>query len=211
MSDQLGRKPSRRRSNSDQLLLETTSRLLSERNTIEISLSEIAAASGLNSALIKYHFGNKEGLLVALVKRDTTRPLEQMEKLSGLSIGYQQKLRQHLSGIIRTFEKSPYFNRLLNGLLDSDNKKVAQEVTDLFIKPVVGFQRRLLEEGAAAGEFRTVDPMMFYLATMGACDMLYQGRSTLHRVFDVEQLTPELRQSYTDFVCESALRMVTRN
>ncbi len=199
------------RRNSAATLLETTSALLSERNTLDVSLSEIAAASGLNSALIKYHFGNKEGLLLALVRRDTEKPLQQMTKLASLKVSHLKKLRQHLSGIIRTFEKAPYFNRLLNGLLDSENEEVAGAVTELFIRPVVDFQRGLLEAGASAGEFRKVDTMLFYLFVMGSCDMLYQGRSTLHRVFEVETLTTELRQTYTDFVTESAVRMLKRN
>jgi AcrR family transcriptional regulator len=40
-----------------------------QRSSIDISLSDIAQKSGANAALVKYHFGNKDGLLLALLAR----------------------------------------------------------------------------------------------------------------------------------------------
>src|SRR6516164_9550756 len=51
-------------------LLVAASELMIERASIEISLSDIAQKSGVNAALVKYHFGNKDGLLLAFLARD---------------------------------------------------------------------------------------------------------------------------------------------
>ncbi len=48
-------------------LLKAAGELMTERNSIDISLSELAKKSGINAALVKYHFGNKDGLLLALL------------------------------------------------------------------------------------------------------------------------------------------------
>ena len=45
-------------------LLVAASELMIERASIEVSLSDIAQKSGVNAALVKYHFGNKDGLLL---------------------------------------------------------------------------------------------------------------------------------------------------
>ncbi len=45
-------------------LLVAAGDLMIERNSTDISLSDIAEKSGVNSALVKYHFGNKDGLLL---------------------------------------------------------------------------------------------------------------------------------------------------
>jgi AcrR family transcriptional regulator len=50
-------------------LLVAAGDLMIERNTTDVSLSEIAQKSGVNAALVKYHFGNKDGLLLALLAR----------------------------------------------------------------------------------------------------------------------------------------------
>lgn len=49
-------------------LLKAASSLMIERGSVDISLSEIAERARLNSALVKYYFGNKNGLILALIE-----------------------------------------------------------------------------------------------------------------------------------------------
>ena len=58
-------------------LLVAASELMIERSSIEVSLSDIAQKSGVNAALVKYHFGNKDGLLLALLARDAATEMQQ--------------------------------------------------------------------------------------------------------------------------------------
>ena len=44
-------------------LLEAASEIMREGDTIDLSLSELSLRAGLNSALVKYYFGNKNGLM----------------------------------------------------------------------------------------------------------------------------------------------------
>src|SRR6266404_3369427 len=62
-------------------LLVAASELMIERSSIEVSLSDIAQKSGVNAALVKYHFGNKDGLLLALLARDAATEMSQLEYL----------------------------------------------------------------------------------------------------------------------------------
>ena len=62
-------------------LLVAASELMIERASIEVSLSDIALKSGVNAALVKYHFGNKDGLLLALLARDAATEMSQLEYL----------------------------------------------------------------------------------------------------------------------------------
>ena len=62
-------------------LLVAASELMIERASIEVSLSDIAQKSGVNAALVKYHFGNKDGLLLALLARDAATEMSQLEYL----------------------------------------------------------------------------------------------------------------------------------
>jgi AcrR family transcriptional regulator len=155
-------------------LLEAAAALIIERESIEISLADIAAKANLNSALVKYYFGSKTGLLVALLQRDAARALSSMEELLSLHINAGEKLRLHLRGIMNTYKRSPYLNRLLHALLHGPDNAVQQEVHRLLVQPVFNCQRHILAEGVASGEFRPVDHRIFYLSAIGACDQFMQ-------------------------------------
>ncbi len=151
-------------------LLEAAATLIIGRETIDISLSDIAAQSGLNAALVKYYFGGKSGLLRALLRRDAERALHEMEALLAMRVSATQKMRLHLRGIMRAYCRSPYLNRLLHAMLTGTDQAAVAEIHDVFVRPVMECQRAILQAGAQNGEFRKVDPMLFYLGAVGACD-----------------------------------------
>lgn len=56
--------------------------------------------------------------------------------------------------------------------------------------------RGLLEQGVAAGEFRKVDPALFYISLNGACDNLFYGRQINARFLGAGGITDEVRRQY---------------
>src|SRR4030088_2095133 len=84
-------------------LLVAASELMIERSSIDVSLSDIAQKSGVNAALVKYHFGNKDGLLLALLARDAATEVANLEYLLAQPITPSAKLRLHIAGISRTY------------------------------------------------------------------------------------------------------------
>ncbi len=193
--------------NSRDLLLDAASQLMNERNTIDISLSELATHSDLNSALVKYYFGNKEGLMLALLQRDAATAIHELESLLELPLPPDVKLQLHIAGVINTFHRSPYLNRLLHAMLDDRNSDTdsAKQIADFFVKPFARLQRKLLNQGVQAGQFRKVDPMFFYVSVLGACDLLFNARFTLRSVFRVPNITDKLRERYIEHVAELVL------
>jgi AcrR family transcriptional regulator len=191
-------------------LLVAASELMIERSSIDVSLSDIAQKSGVNAALVKYHFGNKEGLLLALLARDSQSEIENLDYLMRQPISPTEKLRLHIAGIIKAYHRFPYLNRLIHRLAYESTGKAAQEVSRFFAKPVFDFQKKLLEDGYAAGEFRKVDPALFNISLIGACDHLFHGRTAVSPVLKIGAVTDEVRRRYvthvTELICGGILK-----
>jgi AcrR family transcriptional regulator len=193
------------RNASAERLLAAASALMIERNATDISLADLAQKSGVNSALVKYHFGNKEGLLLALLARDAEAQISNLAFLLDQPIAPVEKLRLHIAGIINAYYRYPYMNRLIHLLLHDSSTAAAASVTEFFVRPLLAFQRQLLQEGVAAGDFREVDPLFFYTHLVGACDHLFHGRHVMARAAGVGEVTDEVRRSYIAYMTEAVL------
>src|SRR5579864_9803317 len=140
------RLPGGRNSTAEKLLV-AASELMIARKSIEISLSDIAQKSGVNAALVKYHFGNKDGLLLALLARDAATEVDNLEYLLGQPISPTAKLKLHIGGIIRAYWRFPYMNRLIHYLLHESSVESADAVSKFFVAPLLDFHRQLLAQG----------------------------------------------------------------
>ena len=189
------RLPAGKNSTAEKLLV-AASELMIERSSIEISLSDIAQKSGANAALVKYHFGNKDGLLLALLARDAATEMSNLEFLLAQPITSTAKLKLHIAGIIRAYHRFPYMNRLIHYLLHETSASSADEVSKFFVAPLLDFHRRLLAEGVSRGEFRQTDPVLFYTSLIGACDHLFFGRHAMSRATGVGPVTDEVCRQY---------------
>jgi AcrR family transcriptional regulator len=193
-------------------LLVAASELMIERASIEISLSEIAQKSGVNAALVKYHFGNKDGLLLGLLARDAATEMSNLEYLLAQPITPSAKLKLHIAGIIRAYHRFPYMNRLIHYLLHESSAEAADEVSKFFVAPLLDFHRRLLAQGIKTGEFRKIDPVLFYTSLIGACDYLFFGRHAMSRATGVGPVTEDVCRDYImhmeALVCNGMLKQV---
>jgi len=184
------------KSSTAEKLLVAASQLMIERTSVEISLSDIAQKSGVNAALVKYHFGNKDGLLLALLARDAATELSNLEYLLAQPISATAKLKLHIRGIIRAYYRFPYMNRLIHLLLHESSTASADEVAKFFVGPLLDFHRRLIAEGVSRGEFRATDPVLFYTSLIGACDHLFFGRHAMSRATGVGPVTDAVCSQY---------------
>ncbi|AEG51514.1 regulatory protein TetR [Sphingobium chlorophenolicum L-1] len=178
-------------------LLDATSALLGERDTLDISLNEIAARSGLNHGLVNYYFKGKEGLLLALLERDAARALNELEHLVGQDMPPLTKLELHIRGVINVYFRYPYINRLIN-VLQSGNADMARELARIFIAPLQKFQARIIDECRRAGDIGVVDPTLFYYTVIGACEFLFHSRNTLPHLSGPPEITSKLKEDYAD-------------
>jgi len=181
------------------LLLDTAGLIMRESDTIDVSLSELSKRSGLNSALVKYYFGNKAGLLRALLDRDWQAIVTSVDALIAKD-GWdpEAKLRRHISKVVDTFWQVPYLNRLTMRLVRESDDAEARRIADNYLSPMYRAYEQLIGDGVKAGAFRPVDPQMFYFTVTGAVDRFFSARLVLKHCFDQDTLTEELRDRYRE-------------
>ena len=178
------------------LLLRTASAIMREGDIVDISLSELSLRSGLNSALVKYYFGNKAGLMKALLDRDMASITHSVDALLAKDMDPASKLRIHLGKMVDTFYATPYLNRLLMRLVRDSDPAEAQRIAETYLTPLHQAYDRLIREGVKAGAFRAIDPQLFYFSATGAADRFFSARLVLRHCFDQDTLTEELRERY---------------
>jgi AcrR family transcriptional regulator len=190
------------RSAKERLLL-AAGQLMTERNSSDVSLSEIASRSGLNSALVKYYFGNKAGLMMDLLRKIILPLNEELAFLLSRPISPPEKMRIHISGIVNTYYRFPYINRLMHDLLAEDRDLFGPLIADEFSKPAAEAQRRIIEDGVRDGYFRPVDPVLFYFHVMGACNQFFYAQFDLEYVFGSRSIDREMKRAFINHLCET--------
>ena len=179
-------------------LLQTASDIMREGDIVDISLSELSLRSGLNSALVKYYFGNKAGLMKALLDRDMAGIIHAVDALMAKDMAPEQRLRRHIGAVVDTYFQTPYLNRLLMRLVRESDPDEAHRIADSYLTPLSRAYDKLIKDGVKQGVFRDVDPQMFYFTTTGACDRFFSSRLVLKHCYDTEALTEELRDRYRE-------------
>lgn len=191
------------------LLMQAAGELMIERGSVDISLSDIAQRSGLNSALVKYYFGGKNGLLLELLRTVLGPPMAELAPLLDMPMSAPEKLRIHISGVVNSYFKYPYVNRLMHYLLAEDQEEFGRVIADEIARPLADAQASILRQGVEEGVFRETDPMLFYFHLIGACDHLFYGAYILRHVFSVEAVNADLKRRYVDHLYNVVLEGIT--
>jgi len=190
---------------SAKALLVATAGLLSDRGDLDVSFAEISRRSGVNAAMIKYYFGNKDGLLLALVERDAERPMAALEELMDTPLSADEKLRLHIGGIINTYYRCPYLNRLIHHLLDNASSDAADHVIKIFIDPMVSAYQAIIAQGVEEGCLISTDPRLLYFSLVGACEHIFFAARSVRHVLSPDGIEDDLKQRFAAHVTEILL------
>jgi AcrR family transcriptional regulator len=212
MATRAAKAETRTRGSIRDALLDAASALMREQDKIDIGIVEIAARAGVNHGMIRYYFGDKEGMLAALLDRDVIRAIRQLDALFRLAVTPTERMRIHLEGILDTYYRIPYLNRLIQYMVRDAEPERVRHIGDELLSKIAGAQARIIEEGIAAGEFHPVDPKLFYFNTIGAADGLYSNRLTLQVVFKGKpHADDDLHARYRQHTVETLLAGLIKN
>ena len=169
-----------------------------------MSVNDICARAGANVAMVKYCFGGKDAMLAALVERITGGFALELAALDLRPSSARDKLRRHVAEIVRNYVRYPYLNRLISTQLAVDSAAGAASLARTFALPARDWYGRLLEEGHAAGEFRAVDPTLFFFTVIGIAEFFFTAQPLL-RSFGIRKVDAALVDRFIAHVCDIVL------
>ena len=118
--------------------------------------------------------------------------LQRLDKLMRSDRDPGEKLRSHIIGVVMTFFRRPYLNRLLHALIRDTNLAVAVQVSNFFVRPLAEARKKILSEGVERGVFRKIDPVLAHCIIDGACAQLFASQTQLQVVFGIERIDDTL-------------------
>ena len=145
------------------------------------SVGRIAALSGVNKALINYHFGGKQGLFRAVITEFLEEAQTRMAPLRTQTGDPRERLRLFIRTMIGLLESYPAMPAIMVRKLTTQGEPIAEDLACRFLG-VFAIVRGILEEGMTQGIFREVNPffthfsiissLMFFRATEAARERL---------------------------------------
>ena len=182
-------------------LLEAGTALFAEKGFAGVSIRELAETAGVNSAMISYYFGGKEGLYEAVITTQYERLLAKFEAIAVSPAGVHEKIRMYAEVIrLNHTEDQPLMARLIQGELSSPTscmEKVIRKYTTRLAQIVSG----ILREGMQTGQLRDdIEPMFAALSLAGMLNFFFILREVTKTVI------PVIAERDSEFV-EAALKI----
>jgi AcrR family transcriptional regulator len=183
-------------------IIEAARQLMTERGLLEVSVADISARAGTNVALVNYHFGTREGLMLAIADMDGARAAGHLKKLLAADMAPTAKIETHIKGLIEAYYERPYLHRLLQKLLREGSPQASARIGALFVEPVAAARSAIIGDGIARGEFREVDARLISFAIDGACSHIFSSKQARQTILGDGTLTRPLVERYVQEVSQ---------
>jgi AcrR family transcriptional regulator len=147
-------------------LMDAGAKLFAQKGFAATSLDMIAAATGLNKAMVSYYFGSKTGLYQAILDEGVTRVLARVDVDALEAAPPERRLPAFARALARGFEAAPF----LPGMLVQDYLSGEQQMRPeaaASLSRTFQTTRTIIERGMLAGVFRSADPHQVHLALIG--------------------------------------------
>ena len=179
-----GRPQGEARGAGREALLEAARELIADQGMSGLTSKRVAERAGLKPTLVNYYFGNRQGLVEALVEQVSSELDRRIQAADDPSVDPSERLSNLIAALVEAFRAEPYAPRLFfENVVFGDGSAL-----DRFAADAGGQQIRLieavLESGRAEARFRDVDPVLAVAAIGGLCAFLPLAEPLLRRLLD---------------------------
>lgn len=182
-------------------LLTATERLLRTMPPARVTISRIAQEANADPALVRYYFGDRTGLLVAVVDRITAHAVHGGQRTDAPVAA----LADHIGKTVQFARSATFMHRLMiDELAQAGTVESRNRVRDMN-HDLVGIYRELL--GSDGGrELVDTDPLFLHLAVLGASDFFASAEPLVRELVpagtDMDQLAAGFREFLVKLVLD---------
>lgn len=182
-------------------LLAATEKLLRILPPARVTIARVAQEAGVDPALVRYYFGNRAALLVAVVDRVTAHPNRVTQPIGAPAAA----LAGHIERTVQLVRRAPFLHRLINEELDAVGTEESRARVRAMNLDLVDYYRRLLSADGG-DELTATDPLFLYIAVLGAADFFSSAepliRGLLPEGTDFEALTTEFQAALAKLILD---------
>lgn len=131
-------------------LIEAAHNLLAEKSFRNITIRELASEAGMQSAMISYYFGSKEGLFIALLEDLSTKHFSSLEHLAQSG----EPLKGFIFATLDHLKESRIMGRFLIDDVVGQPGPLGERFIELFPKRMQAFLPKLIAQEQALGRIR---------------------------------------------------------
>jgi TetR/AcrR family transcriptional regulator len=186
--------PSERSAETRQRILDAAAREFAAHGLAGARTESIAAAAGVNKALLYYYFDSKEKLYTAALEMiaERVRDISMAVFLRDASPG-ERLLRSAISHFDRILAQQEFQSLMQQEMirLHKGETGVLPILIKRVFEPVMVMFQSMVREGIASGELINVDWQQMQLSALGANVMYFLAAPVWRMVFGSEPLTSE--------------------
>ena len=190
-------------------LLRAAGGLFAERGYAGTTLDAIEEQAGAHRALVRYHFGGKQGLYSAVLREAIEVGAELLEPVSRHPGSADERLGAFIDALGLLLERRPHFAPIIVREWMSGGAHMEQEVMTSFLR-FFQTDREILEQGRESGEFADFDPHAAHLALIGSIVFFQVSQPVRERRAQEVSLSPLDRSTYIEQVKEIFRRGLAR-
>ena len=139
----------------------------------------ISKRLGVNSAMIGYYFGSKEGLYLDIFKLRLEKVAEEISRFEKFDLDPAEKLKAYLAAYIERIASNKNFHRLLCiELVTTQHPTVIARVSEARNR-IYNFLLKTIGSGIAKGCFKKIDEEVFVLDILALVRSVFTDYHTL--------------------------------
>src|SRR5690349_12057624 len=188
-------------------LLEAATRECAQEGVAGARTDAMARAASANSALLYYYFKDKEALYGAVVEHIFSGLAERVLAALNSDLPPRQKYLAYVGAHFDYIASNPVLPRIAQREWMSAGRNASphlRRIVQRYLRPIFLKVSEVLREGAAAGEFRPVDPTQFVPSTIAIIVSYFANAPLLAMIAPGDPLSPERiaarRAAVLDFV-----------